>query len=400
MLNKVKSELDEKKKTPFKKLDLKASFPKVLEVTTTKLNEVISENNSLTMSLNDSVRDARIAIEEHFVAKFLSDYTAKKEAIAALDKEMSEITTKKNELIVKIASLERSVREDLKPAEELNRDIQSYLGRDELKFAVKDNGYELIRGDVVADNLSEGEKTAIAFLHFLKSLSDKNFKIEDGIVVIDDPISSLDANSIYHAFGFMKDRTDKAGQLFILTHNHTFFRQVKNWFSHLPKQNSKDIEKRPARFYMIQSKIVGTERQSILAPLDSLLQEYESEYHYLFSMVQDASKTEAPELKNAYPLPNISRRLIETFLAFKNPNGKNLQAKIDEANFDTGKKNRILRFLHTYSHFDQIPEPEHDPSILQESQAIMTDILALIKAVDEAHYNSMVALLSKTQDDE
>lgn len=383
---------------PFQKVSLQTPIPDVLDVSITRINDIISQNNADTISFNQSVALARTVIEEHIIASGLSDFRLKKDAIAATTGELANLSTKLSELTTKITEIERSVREDLKPAEELNKDIQSYLGRDELKFTVKDNGYELTRGSVVAENLSEGEKTAIAFLHFLKSLSDKNFNLESGIVVIDDPISSLDSNSIYHAFGFMKEKTDKAGQLFILTHNHTFFRQVKNWFNHLPKQNGK-VENRLGRFYMIQSSIIQSERQSVLAKLDSLLHEFESEYHYLFSVVQRAASTQATELKEAYPLPNVSRRLIETFLAFKYPSSKNLYSKIEEVQFDTAKKNRILRFIDTYSHFQQISDPEHDPSILQESQAIMADVLDFIKAVDGNHFNSMTALFVTSVDE-
>lgn len=394
----VKAELVEKKKIPFQKVSLQTSIPDALNVSVASINEIISQNNADTISFNQSVALARTAIEEHIVASALSDFNLKKDAVVATTSELANLSTKLNELTTKITDLERSVREDLKPAEELNNDIKSYLGRNELKFTVRDNGYELTRGSAVAENLSEGEKTAIAFLHFLKSLSGKNFNLESGIVVIDDPISSLDSNSIYHAFGFMKEKTDKAGQLFILTHNHTFFRQVKNWFNHLPKQKGKKVENHLGRFYMIQSSIIEKERQSVLTRLDSLLHEYESEYHYLFSIVQRAASTQAGELKEAYPLPNVSRRLIETFLAFKYPSSKNLYSKIEEVQFDTSKKNRILRFIDTYSHFVQISDPEHDPSILQESQAIMIDVLDFIKTVDENHFNSMVALVVATEE--
>lgn len=118
----------------------------------------------------------------------------------------------------------------------------------------------------------------------------------------------------------------------------------------------------------------------------------------MFSVVKGAATAQDAELKEAYPLPNVSRRLIETFLAFKNPSSKTLQAKIEEVQFDTAKKNRILRFIHTYSHFDQIADPEHDPSILQESQAIMRDVLEFIKAVDENHFTSMDALLADSEE--
>ena len=98
------------------------------------------------------------------------------------------------------------------------------------------NGYQIIRNKDKAENLSEGEKTAIAFLYFLKSLEDKSFDLKKGIVVIDDPVSSLDTNALFQAFGYVKDRTKDAGQLIILTHSHSFFRLVKNWFNHLPNR--------------------------------------------------------------------------------------------------------------------------------------------------------------------
>jgi len=51
-----------------------------------------------------------------------------------------------------------------------------------------------------AKRLSEGEKTAVAFIYFLVQLKDQDFNIGEGIVVIDDPISSLDASAIYVDF--------------------------------------------------------------------------------------------------------------------------------------------------------------------------------------------------------
>ncbi|WP_419652950.1 AAA family ATPase, partial [Thiolapillus sp.] len=68
----------------------------------------------------------------------------------------------------------------------------------------------------------------MAFLYFLKTLEDKDFDVSKGVVLIDDPVSSLDANALFSAFGYMKVHTKDCHQLFILTHNFSFFRQVKN----------------------------------------------------------------------------------------------------------------------------------------------------------------------------
>ena len=116
-----------------------------------------------------------------------------------------------------------------------------------------DTGYTITRGGVSAEFLSEGETTAIALLYFLKSLQDRRFPLANGVIVLDDPVSSLDANALFLAFAFIRERTKDAGQLFILTHNFSFFRQVRHWFHHLKGQKKKDVSKRPARFFMLDS---------------------------------------------------------------------------------------------------------------------------------------------------
>jgi len=159
-----------------------------------------------------------------------------------------------------------------------------------LRLEIKDTGYAITRGGKPALALSEGEMTAIALLYFLKSLQDKRFDLANGVVVLDDPVSSLDANALYLAFGFMRQRTKDAGQLIIFTHNFTFFRQVRNWFHHLPGQNKRDINQRPARFYMLDCEHDQNGRCASIRRLDPLLEQYESEYHYLFACVYRASK--------------------------------------------------------------------------------------------------------------
>ena len=285
----------------------------------------------------------------------------------------------------KISNLNNEIVAHRKPAEELNADICSYLGRNELTFEIQDNGYQIKRkGDAPAKNVSEGEKTAIAFLYFLKSLEDHAFTLSNGIVVIDDPVSSLDSNSLFNAFGFMKEKTKNAGQLFILTHNHSFFSQVKNWFKHCKKK---------ANFYMLTSHVHNEERSSSISKLDGLLHEYESEYHYLFSLIYKAANTEGENsFQKNYYLPNVARRLLESFLSFRHPSLKSgdIREALDLSDFDGAKKTRILRFINTHSHAGQISDSEHDLSILCETKQVLTDLLNLIKKNDSGHYKGMI----------
>jgi wobble nucleotide-excising tRNase len=122
--------------------------------------------------------------------------------------------------------------------------LKRYLGHSELQLSVEETGYAITRAGVRAEGLSEGERTAIALLYFLKSLEDRDFDLAHGVVVLDDPVSSLDQNALFAAFGFLRARTQPAGQLFILTHSFLLFRLTREWFSHLKGQ-----DKRKKRIY-------------------------------------------------------------------------------------------------------------------------------------------------------
>jgi wobble nucleotide-excising tRNase len=136
-------------------------------------------------------------------------------------------------------------------------------------------------------------------------------------------------------------------------------------------------------------------RCATIRQLDPLLEQYESEYHYLFARVYRAVTDTGPRgLEENYVLPNIGRRLLEAFLAFRRPDvAGELWQKVQAMPFDEARKLRLLRFLHTHSHSDIVGEPEHDPSLLAESGAVLKDLLEFIKAQDENHFNAMVRLV-------
>ncbi len=382
--------LDEKTKAPFQTIAKKFEVVIGSADIFSELNSIITRHNSETDNFQSAISEARSAIEESLVADCLIEYIQKKNGIDVLSNEIQEISNETTELTSKIREIEKDIEEHRRPADELNADICSYLGRNELTFEVKGTGYQITRNGTVAENLSEGEKTAIAFLYFLKSLGDKSFSLHDGAVVIDDPISSLDSNSIYHAYGFMKESTKDAGQLFVLTHNFTFFQQVKKWFSY--------HKKRERSFYMLEAQSDSKGRFSTIRPLDSLLQNYESEYQYLYSIVYKCANGGAGSLSDFYQMPNIARRLLESFLSFKQPqynSSVSLDKRIQDIAFDEAKKARILRFTNTLSHNRYVEDqPGNDLSILSESPAVLSDLLSLMAHLDAAHCKSMEDVFS------
>ena len=354
-----------------------------------KISRLIETHNNLTDNYNNEITKARNSLAANYVAEAFEEHERRLHAINVSEGVDEKAKRAVQELRDKIAALLRAIRQHHRPAAELTNELRAYLDRDELAFVPHENGYSLTRYGQPATNLSEGERTAIAFLYFLKSLKDTEFDMNNGIVVIDDPVSSLDANALYSAFGFMKDRTKDAGQLIILTHNFAFFRLVKNWFDKGLKRNTS--------FYMLTSAAQADCRNSSIGPLDTLLRDYESEYHYLFKCVyEEASRPSGfVELSVNYGMPNIARRVLEAFLAFRVPGrANNLHKQLDQVQFDPAKKARILRFLDTHSHLQLIAEPEHDLSILAETQAVLQDVLRLIEEADGEHYRRMLSVVA------
>jgi hypothetical protein len=94
-------------------------------------------------------------------------------------------------------------------------------------------------------------------------------------------------------------------------------------------------------------------------------------------------------------MPNVARRLLEAFLAFRKPDRPgDLWHQMQELSHDEVKKVRILRFLHAHSHNGEVGEPEHDLSILSETQPVLQDLLALMKAEDPQHFAAMESLVA------
>ena len=390
------TELSKKKMHSFTPVAMDSESPPLPDNTVwASLNSIIrrhaldSKNHVATVNIAAGDLERGLVAEEleHF-RKLSKDVKVCGTTTAALNRQAMALRSE-------ISRLEMEITEHRRPAEELNDDLTRYLGHKDLQLEVRDNGYVLNRNGIPASQLSEGEITAIALLYFLKSLTDLRFDMQKGVVVLDDPVSSLDENSLFLAFGFIKERTNSAGQLFVLTHNYGFFRQVKNWFHHLPSQNSPHLARRPARFFMLSCYLDGMGRYSSLQRLDPLLETYESDYHYMFSSIHRAVRASSGDLETNYALPNMARRLLEAFLAFRQPDvATDLWQKLQDVEFDEAKKTRILRFVNTYSHSNIIAEPGHDALLLSESPIVLKDILELVEQEDPRHYARMLRLVS------
>lgn len=255
--------------------------------------------------------------------------------------------------------------------------LKTFLGRTELSFEAADEGYLVKRRGVPAKRLSEGEKTAIAFLYFLVQL-DEDFDIAEGIVVIDDPISSLDSSSIYQAFAHLKNSVKGAKQVFLLTHNFDFLKILINWING---------SREPKCYLMLVCAESADGRDAKLIKLDRLLVDHPTEYHYLFKVL--ISFKSDGTIANSYHIPNVARKVLETFLDFHAPANGNLYDKLAAITFDENKKTAIYKFTNDQSHRTG---KGFDPALVAETQKNATHLLELIEATAPVHFKGLKIL--------
>jgi len=155
--------------------------------------------------------------------------------------------------------------------------------------------------------LSDGEKTSLAFAYFLskfKNERETEDKCSESVVVIDDPVSSLDENRLYSTAHLIRDNFKTARQLIVLSHNFLFLKFFNS--SYGGKTNCLLL------------------RGDKLSELPEELKNFESPYFYMLKNVMKfAEGTDSDSYQNAKKyLPNYIRRVLETFLSFKFANIK------------------------------------------------------------------------------
>lgn len=361
-----------------------------LKGTLTVIADVIKRHDAKTKSFEAEKAAARDAIEDHYlltiadqVAEIVDKAKKLKIEIDALTNGADTLPDKRSLAAIKQSIIDKQaqISNEHKGGEELTAHLKKFLGRTDLVFENSKEGYVVLRRGKPAKRLSEGEKTAIAFLYFLVQLKDQDFDLAEGVVVIDDPISSLDSGAIYQAFSFLKNETKNAKQLFILTHNHEFLRLVINWFQHLPSALGKKS------YAMVLCSETEAGRSARITALDPLLIEHATEYHYLFKVLYMFQSDGT--IQSCYHVPNVARKVLETFLDFHLPSNEKIYRKLDAIQFDEHKKTAIYKFTNDLSHFTG---KGFDPALVAETQKNTAHLLELIKHVAPSHYAGLEAL--------
>lgn len=377
------------------------------------IDEIIVNHNETSDGFDEYVNKAKnkleLSIAQKEVKKF--KYFSKVRSKKALEKTLKVLQNKEPILRKKIEILDASLNNEILGAEEFNNKLHRFLNHNDisLKFDSNKNGYEILRKvgrkKEKGINLSEGEKTAISFVYFLTKLLEKEGEIKETIVVIDDPISSFDSNHLFNAYSFINNICNDSKQLFVLTHNFTFYRLVRDWMlrkSKLktnPADGIKYLDKKYS-VYNITSNYKNGVRQSILEDADKTLLLYSTEYHYLFMKLNTFVNQSKLSVEQCFSVANMSRKLLEIFLNFKFPKKRNDFAQL--LNFALPKepdlimRERVYRFINKYSHSDHIEAFDNSiDNILSESDNIAKDVMKIIKKLDKKHFEELIEIVNE-----
>jgi len=370
-----------------------------LAVLLVAINKKISAHNQAVTDFSKRKEEAETSIRRHFIRDCREDFANAKKEWDESSGRLAEAGDKLTELKTTARELRQQIRTHGPAAGVINGLIAAYLGHGELTINPIDDGYELQRhGEPIVGVPSEGEKTAIAISYFLSSIEADNRKLKDVIVVIDDPVSSLDTKALNFACSLVRTRLDKAAQVFILTHNLQCMGEFrKAWKNRVRPQPDKEPT---ATFLFIDVTIPEGQprRSSTIVEMSKLLREYDSEYHFLFSHVLRFSEKPDAYDDHGYMIPNVMRRVLDVFLAFKAPGSGGLPSQLNKLCTDYPELSRdrlagLERLAQVESHSDNVDDLLSFSSMtLEETRGAVVVLFEMMELVDSKHFERLKSL--------
>lgn len=285
-----------------------------------------------------------------------------------------------------LLKLEASLGDETTAAEKINEYLQHYFGHQHLCLKAERVGgtchFEIQRGGKTAYNLSEGEKSLIAFCYFTASLADVESNSDKPIIWIDDPISSLDNNHIFFIFSLFESEiyiAKRFTQLFVSTHNLNFLKYLKSI--------ARDKE---LCFFLIER---GIDASSIRR-LPESLKNSGSEFTYLFGKLKACAECQNYPLEQRseiqYGFASNARKFIEIYLNFKRPGASGMTKLLKNVFADDQLGGRVLnRIMNENAHLDAPFEKAMTHMDSAELEVAAKFLLAYVEESDPEQYKAL-----------
>ena len=334
-------------------------------------------------TLNEKISKSKILIKGSIALEIINNtfINSNRQTISQKKKLLSEVRIKNEENEEKIKELKDSKSNTKYFADHIS-EILSMLDVN-LKLEVLNDNYvikqSITNEKLQLDDISEGEQNLLSLLYFYYELFEdkeqKNLKSSIYLIVIDDPISSVDDINKMYILELVKKICELDGiQLFIFSH-------VWDDFCNICYNKANTYG-----FYEIKKDASGSKIVSAKTN--------ETPYKHNFKDIYELSqKTDCSDLTDCeiYHYPNVMRKILEEFLSFKVKNNSPTYSNFNNikkvlCNDNPTKKDEmaigmLLNVCNILSH-----KAARNPDEILKSAKFLMD---KIKNVDKLHYDTM-----------
>lgn len=243
------TEMTSKEKEPGKKVTLIDSQLKIMDLLDmiSIVNSNIISNNKIVDNLSnekttlvDDIWGFLINEQGALISEYINGLSNLRKAHEGIQKKIDECKNQLDDLDRRILEAGKNITSVQPTVDEINRSLKAYgfTNFQIVPSPEKENSYQIQRmdGTLATSTLSEGEETFISFLYFyqlVKGSIDITKVSSKKILVLDDPICSLDNTVLYIVSSMVKtlirdirEYNSDVEQIFILTHNVFFHKEA------------------------------------------------------------------------------------------------------------------------------------------------------------------------------
>lgn len=406
-----------------------------------EINGLIQKNNEYSLKLDGQKDEARNQLRLDEVYRYCEEckYVEEYKRIRKEGADMIIASTLIGDILRRIQDLEQKIKDkelakkdEGLAAKKITKLLQSHFGNDSLtlepeeviedvkvitanavtflpvtekKEPTKKTRFVVMRGGVPAKNLSDGERSLIAFCYFIAQMEDE-LKGEDAkklVIYIDDPISSLDSSHIFFMFSLIDKKIvepKKYAQIFISTHNLDFLKYLKRLS--IPIEYIEHTKTEHWSHYEIIKTCKGAnDYKCEIVEMPKHLKEYVTEYNFLFEQIYLIAMPFRGERKRFfennytqyYNIGNNMRKFMECYLFYRYPNTDN-PIKYLKRLFDDHLPTQVNRVVNEYSHLSFGARGAMAMDV-PEIELAARHIMKAVQEKDPEHFKSLCESVGK-----
>lgn len=367
-----------------------------------EIQQLLTANADYSGQLGQKQKEAKNRIRLQEVYDFAKDYryNARKRLLQLLktktvneEKKVNRKQAEIDRLKEQIRQLEIQLDDASIAAREVNELLNHNFGHSHLTLeAINEDGdqnathFSILREGEKAYNLSEGEKSLIAFCYFIARLKENYDENDRPIIWIDDPISSLDSNHIFFMYSLIKTEIREKNvfdQLFVTTHNLNFLKYLK-------RLNSINEDGgNPICYLMVDRE----NKISTITRMPKYIKESTSEFNHLFKHISICADNRCSDktYEYYYNFGNNARKFFEIYLYYRFPNYEEQSRKMQKFFGDDEVPNILIdRINNESSHLVGNLERGQMPVEIPEIRDAAKLIINKLKDYDENQYNALL----------